>query len=283
MIKYINNIICLTLLLSFSLPIPAIEPFTFAKYNPSPYALILNKYVNDDGLVDYKSLKRNRKLLDEYLNSLTKLDPKEFEKWDQPEKIAFWLNAYNAITLQTIINHYPIKSKFIANLRGFPNGIRHISKAWTEKTHSVMGIKYSLDDIEHQILRKEFNEPRIHMALVCAAISCPNLRREPFTGNKLNQQLTEQSFKFSSTLTKFKIDINQKTVYLSKIFDWFGDDFIKSFTPKSDFGSHSKKIKASLNFMAAHLTNDADLDFLKKGDYQVKYLHYNWGLNEQKN
>jgi hypothetical protein len=136
-------------------------------FDYSGYAVVLKTYVNSEGMVHYKALKGERQELDSFITSLGRLEASQFNGWSEKEKIAFWINAYNAITLQSIINNYPIKKTFPASLQ-FPLGIRHIAEVWKEKTHLVMNKKISLDDIEHEKLRKQFNEPRqIHIALAC--------------------------------------------------------------------------------------------------------------------
>ena len=144
------------------------------------YEAVLKANVDDAGMVNYSKLKANHEQLDKYINAITKLDKNSFEKWVDPEKIAFWLNAYNTLTLKAIIDNYPIKPSFL-KARFYPeNSIRQIPGVWDKLKFNVMGEKLTLSQIEHEILRKDFKEPRIHMAMVCAAMGCPALRNEPF-------------------------------------------------------------------------------------------------------
>ncbi len=251
-------------------------------FDNSKYAIVLNKYVDDKGMVDYKALKANREELDRYNESIAAIDPQDFAKWSDQEKIALLINAYNSLTLKAIINNYPIKkSLFNPSAYIYPsNSIRQISGVWDETTHEVMGKEMTLDHIEHEILRKDFNEPRIHMALVCAAMGCPILRNEPYTGEKLEEQLEDQSRRFMNNPAKFRIDKESSVVYLSSIFKWFGSDFVKKYPVKNQFKGPNETVSSVLKFASSYLTDD-DANYLKEGDYSIEYLDYDWSLNEQ--
>ena len=127
------------------------------------YAAVLQKYVNEQGLVHYQGLKADGAGLDAFASTLETLDPKIHDQWMDKEKLAFWLNAYNALTLKAIVTHYPIQPAFLASLRFPKNSIRQIPGVWDQLRFGVMGRQLTLDDIEHEILRKQFNEPRIHL------------------------------------------------------------------------------------------------------------------------
>lgn len=242
------------------------------------WSQLLHKH-NQGGLVDYKGLKDQPDDLNKYFQALATVSESEYSSWKTEEKIAFWINAYNAYTWKAIIDHYPIQSSFLKS-RIYPkNSIRQIDGVWDKLTFPVMGQQLTLEHIEHKILRKEFGEPRIHMALVCAALGCPPLREEAFAGDKLEGQLDDQARQFLSDTGKFRIDRKSKVVYISSIFDWFGDDFIKKYTPQSGFEGKSPKEKAVLNFVSRYLNPD-DQTTLKSGQYDVKYQKYDWTLNE---
>ena len=251
------------------------DPFSY-----EDYASVLNAYVDTNGMVNYKALKTNRKQLDAFASSLAKLDLGSFEKWSDKRKIAFWINAYNALTLMAIVDHYPIKASLFKSVLYPKNSIRQISGVWTDLQFPVMSRKMTLDEIEHQVLRAKFNEPRIHVALVCAAMGCPILRNEPYTGDKLDAQLKDQSAGFVKDSQKFRIDRNTSTVYLSSIFKWFGEDFVKSYGTKDKFGDLDDTQKAVLNFVSRFL-NPSDKAYLAKGGFSLEYLKYDWSLNEQ--
>jgi len=240
----------------------ATEPFSYQNYQQ-----ILSIYVDENGNVNYKALKENRQNLDKFNASLATLSPQSFENWTEKEKIAFWINAYNSLTLLAIIENYPTKS------------IRDIPGVWTKLQFNVMGKEVTLDEIEHKILRVQFNEPRIHMGLVCASIGCPLLLQEPYTGDKLDEQLDEQTRKFIALNQNLKIDKQNNLVYLSSIFKWFGEDFIPSFNAQEKFMGSDKE-RAVLNFLSQYL-NESEQKYLINGKYQIKYLDYDWSLNDK--
>ena len=240
----------------------ASQPFSYDNY-----ATVLSTYVDDEGNVDYAALKENRQPLDAFNASLATLSPETFESWTESEKIAFWVNIYNSLTLQAIIEHYPTKS------------IRDIPGVWKRLQFNVMGKEMTLDEIEHQVLRVQFNEPRIHMGIVCASVGCPILRQEPFIGSKLGEQLDDQTRKFLALDRNFKIEKNDNQVYLSSIFKWFGEDFIKTYGSENKFAGN-KQERSVLNFISQYLEPE-NQNYLANGGYQVKYLDYDWSLNEK--
>jgi len=251
-----------------------------AGFDLSAYASVLKTYVNDQGQVDYKGLKANRESLDAYLSSVTRLAPSLYARWSDQGKIAFWINAYNALTLKAIIDNYPIQSSFLASLRFPKNSIRQISGVWDKQEHTVMRQQRTLDDIEHRVLRAEFGEPRIHMALVCASVGCPVLRQEPYSGERLDAQLEDQTRRFLKDPGKFRVNRGAGQVSISPIFDWFGKDFVKSYGAEEGFSGHDEVERATLNFISRHLDEDEG-KYLASGRYDLEYLDYDWSLNEQ--
>lgn len=212
----------------------------FACVAQGDYADLLAKYVDDEGMVNYAALSKDRNPLDDYIQSL---ETPATKNWGEQDWIAFWINAYNARTLQVIIDHYPVA------------GIKKIPGQWTRLKAPILGKERTLNEIEHEILRKQYQEPRIHMALVCAAKSCPKLRNEPYVAVRLDEQLADQSRDFLSHPDRFKID--GKYVRISPIFKWF----------KKDFDS-----------VPAFLKQYSGQDVSK---LRIKYLPYDWSLNEQ--
>lgn len=250
-------------------------------FSNEPYARVLKEFVDAEGMVNYRSLKAGRADLDSYIHSLGILSPNAYEKWREPDKIAFWCNAYNAITLKYIIDNYPIQSGgWISGFRFPANSIRQIDGVWDTKTTSVMGKPMTLDSIEHEVLRVKFDEPRIHMAIVCASIGCPFLRSEPFEGDKLEKQLADQTKIFVNSAIRFRIDRPANVVYISPIFKWFGGDFVSKYGGASGFSGLTGVEQAVINFISRH-TSDTDTIYLEQGDYDIAYLDYDWSLNEQ--
>ena len=171
---------------------------------------LLKQYVASNGMVDYKGLKANRAALDEYTALLAKAIPAG--NWGKNESLAYWINAYNAFTLQLIINNYPLKS--IINLDG--------GKPWDVKRITLAGKKYSLNNIENDIIRPQFKDPRIHFAVNCAAISCPPLANKAFTEDNIEALLNSRTTSFINSSAN-TITENKATV--SKLFDWYKEDF----------------------------------------------------------
>ncbi len=197
-----------------------------------------------------------------------------------PAKVALWTNAYNALTLKAIIDHYPIKPGLISGIAYPDDSIRQIPGVWDRLEFLVMDRRVTLNEIEHEILRPQFNEPRIHVALGCAAMGCPPLRPEPFTGERLDEQLDDQTRRFLGNPRQFRIDRERGVVYLSSIFQWFGEDFIPTYAPQEGFAGHSDKERTSLNFVSGYLPPE-QAEYLRTGDYRIEYLDYDWSLNEQ--
>ncbi|MGB5287852.1 MAG: DUF547 domain-containing protein [Ignavibacteriaceae bacterium] len=218
---------------------------------------VLQKYVKY-GLVDYKAFKQDQKF-ETYLNKLSNTD---LSQLSEREELAFWINTYNAFTLKAIIDNYPVKSI---------NDIKYGEKSvWDEDFIPINKKKYSLNEIEHKILRVRFDEPRIHFAIVCASISCPALRNEAFDANKLEAQLQEESVRFLTDKDRNDFDLSKRTAYLSKIFDWFDEDF----------GKNDKEI---LQFVSKFLPDNIKKDMLENTDkWKINYKDYNWNLNEIK-
>lgn len=250
---------------------------TAGVFDYGEYGVVLGSYVDDDGMVNYKGLKSDRQILDKFIDELGGIDRGRYEKWSDRQKIAFWLNAYNALTLKAIIDHYPIKSSWLKS-RIYPkNSIRQIDGVWTKLKFNVMGEGVTLEHIEHGILRKEFGEPRIHMAMVCAAIGCPSLRNEPYTGEKLADQLDDQSLKFLLDPSKFRI--RDERAYLSPIFKWFGEDFVESFGQNAEFKYCKNPKRAVLGFVKKYAVEP--FSYTSEVICAIKYLDYDWSLNEQ--
>jgi len=212
-------------------------------FNHTRWNKLLQEYVTETGNVDYKSIKNNPSELVVYLDSLGENMPAE--DWTKEDKLAFWINAYNAMTVDLIVRNYPVKS------------IKNIKDPW-EKRYWQLGEKwYNLDEIEHQILRK-MNEPRIHFAIVCASYSCPKLQNEAFTASNLEEQLTHATSEFLADTSKNEIAPDR--IKISKIFKWFTKDFTEN-------GS-------LINFINQYSTISIS------ENVKISYKDYNWDLNE---
>jgi Protein of unknown function, DUF547 len=227
---------------------------------------ILNDYVHN-GLVNYKELKEDRRL-DNYLKQLENTNPDNLLTDD--DKLAFWINAYNAFTLKFIIDEYPVESINELHWGGLYLGSVLGTTVWDDEKIIINGTKLSLNNIEHDIARKKFNEEKVHFALVCASLSCPQLRSEAFEGYRLNKQLQDQGIKFFKDNSRNRFDLKTRTVYLSKILDWYEDDF----------GSSEKEI---LLYVSQFLDEKTAADIKSNtSQWEIDYLSYDWDLNELK-
>lgn len=268
------------------------EPNETEKKPPNPltvdfrdkYADILNNFVDDKGMVKYRELKLRRHKLNSLLREFEKLKPAEYKKWTKEDKIAFWLNTYNIKMLEIITDNYPIKgSRWLLLLWG-PNNIRHIDRdidGIKEQKLIVMDKEFTLADIERQLFYKDFNDPRIFLALSQASLSGPKLRNEPYTGPELDKQLHEQAKSFLSSSRGLVIDREKKRVYISAIFDpsWYGKYFIDKYGTDKKFKEHPPSVRAVLNFITNYVP-EHDVSFLQTQYYSVKYINYNWNINE---
>jgi len=225
----------------------------------SIYDTLLKRYVDQEGFVAYRQLKaQDGARLQAYLDALGDVDPEQLR--DRAERLAYWINAYNALTIKGILYFYPTKS-----IREHVSVIGY--NIWKDYKMQVNGTAYSLDDIEHDILRK-MGDPRIHFAIVCASVSCPKLLNEPYTGNRLDDQLTRSARDFFSDPKKFRIDRSAGSVHQSPIMDWYKDDF-------------GKNKMERLAFIKPFLSDADDRAFLDSSGLKVKNLDYDWHLNDQ--
>ncbi|MEZ0229132.1 MAG: DUF547 domain-containing protein [Planctomycetota bacterium] len=222
------------------------------KIDHSDLDALLKKYVDAQGLVDYKTWKaKDTAGLDAYLKKLA--ETKDEDKLSKNERLAFLINAYNAITIKSVLDRYPTDS-----IKG---------KIWTQQDWTVSGKKVSLDDIEHKMLRK-MGEPRIHFAIVCASKGCPYLRSGAYTADKIDEQLDEQVAKAFADPGKLKVDRASKTVHATPLFDWFGDDFGASKAQR-------------LTWIAKRLKDPEDRKVALDSDASLKFLDWDWKLNER--
>ncbi len=224
-------------------PDPQIEITKIQSLSHASFDQLLNKYVSKDGKVNYKGFKSEVSVLDEYLQHLS--DNPIQSSWDQKKQLAYWINVYNAFTIKLILNHYPVNS--ITDLEG--------GKPWDKTWIQLAGKTYSLNQIENEIIRPTYNEPRIHFAVNCAAKSCPPLLNKAWTAQNLESNLERQTKSFINNPSYNMIESGQVSV--SKIFEWYAQDFGNLI----DYLNQYSQVKI-----------DAGA--------QLDYVEYNWKLNE---
>ena len=214
--------------------------------------VLVKKHVSKNGMVDYQGFLKDKKQLQVYLDKLSANKPTS--KWSKNEKMAFWINAYNAFTVKLILDHYPIKS-----IKDIKKGIPFVNSVW-DITFIPMGKeKIDLNYIEHSILRKEFKDPRIHAAINCASFSCPLLRNEAYYASRLDEQLNDAMRRFVNDPQRNQLD--KSNIKISKIFSWFAGDFKLNGSSVVDYLNKYAKKRVQPN---------AKIDFLE----------YQWELND---
>jgi hypothetical protein len=231
------------------------------KIDHSTWNTLLKKYVDNKGYVDYTQWKASvgdQTTLDNYINHLSAASfPAAATR---NEKLAYWINAYNAVTVKGILREYPTTSirNHTAKLYGY--------NIWKDLKLTVGDKAFSLEGIEHEVLRK-MGEPRIHFAIVCASIGCPQLLNEAYVPARIDEQLTKNATAFFADPAKFRADPQAGTVQVSPILSWFA----------SDFGADDA---ARLKFIAPYVPASARA-FVSGGRARVSYLDYDWGLNDR--
>lgn len=245
--------------ITFAVPAPSRAALPLALPHGIDHTLftqVLADHVKN-GAVDYKAIKSDPRF-SQYIAVLQKFNPKTLTG---DEKLAFWINAYNAFTIQYVLDKYPIKSLM--------NKLSYVTGGGTFKTKfiEINGRKYSLTDIENDVVRP-LGDPRIHFALVCGAKSCPPLRPEAYVASRLNEQMNEQGRLFMSQSDKNHFDFEKNEIAISKIFDWFKDDF-------------RKNGKSELEFISTYLPHEQAQKLLAHAaTIKIKYTEYDWDLNE---
>lgn len=224
------------------------------------WSSLLRKYVQDE-LVDYESWKRQGgPALNNYLATLSSVCRADERAASREERLAFWINAYNAFTVKLILDHYPVKS--IRSIGLLPQAA--FKKKFIPMPFLGKG-NLSLEDIENDILRKELGEPRIHFAIVCASKSCPKLRAQAYRAHAVNLQLEQAARDFIQDSSKNRYDAAKRTFYASSIFKWFREDF-----------EHAKGSLAAFIGLYAQPEVAAAL---KQGNVNIDFLDYDWSLN----
>ena len=213
---------------------------------------LVKKHVSKNGMVDYQGFLKDKKQLQVYLDILSANKPTS--KWSKNEKMAFWINAYNAFTVKLILDHYPIKS-----IKDIKRGIPFVNSVWDIAFIPMGKEKIDLNYIEHTILRKEFNDPRIHAAINCASFSCPLLRNEAYYASRLDEQLNDAMRRFINDPQRNQLD--KSNIKISKIFSWFAGDFKLNGSSIVDYLNKYAKKRVQPN---------AKIDFLE----------YQWELND---
>jgi hypothetical protein len=246
-----------------------------AQYVPAPGAELLHRPLDQildvnvrDGLVYYRALKGERGRLDRYVASLN-VPPATYQGWSKAQQMAFWLNAYNAFVLATVLNHYPLHAT-----------IKQIPGAFDKTVWRAAGRPVTLDQIEKSIL-PEFKEPRLYLALGRGGVGSGRLRSEAYTGDRLEKQLAEIQAEFVNDRHMYRIDRNANEIAVTPIMSWREAEFVAAYADKADpiFAQRSPVERALIAFVTPHLL-PSEKEFVRKNEFKMTFLEMDWRLND---
>lgn len=245
-------------------------PSARADFDHSTWNQLLKRHVvvlngGNATQVDYGAVAEKRADLLTYLNALKSVEEDQFDSWSEPAQLAFLINAYNAYTIELILTEYP-DLKSIRDLGSL------FTSPWEKEFFELLGKTRSLDELEHQMIRGAFSEPRIHFAVNCASIGCPALRAEAYSAADLENQLEDQARRFLADRSRNRVEGDELQV--SKIFDWYQDDFAKGWRDAESLAEFLGLYGAALGL------DDSQRKALKAGDLDIEFLKYDWSLND---
>ena len=252
-------------------------PVTFSH---ASFNRVLQRFVDPKGMVDYTSLQQNSRDLDDYYHLIASYSPDSHPDLfpSEDHKLAYWINAYNATAIKTVITYYPISSVLDVKPPAVFFFLTDKSGFFVFQRLTYGGKTTSLYYLQNGVIRERFQEPRIHFALNCAALGCPRLPKKAFTGEDLQRQLDKEIRKFLSEERNFKIDHEEKTIYLSSIFKWYEKDFLDGIQDR--FPNRKGTL---LDYVTLYLPAEKAYELNKAGDrYKIDFVPYDWGLNDQK-
>jgi hypothetical protein len=229
-----------------------------------------------DGMVYYRALQSGRAGLDRYVASLN-VPAETYAAWSRPQQMAFWLNAYNALVLQTVVSNYPVRGKSA----DYPVGsIRLIPGAFDKTKHRVAGRSLTLDEIEKTVM-PEFKEPRLFLALGRGAVGSGRLRSEAFSADRLPKQLDAVAIDMMTHEQMIKIDRQQGTISLSPIFSWREAEFVAAYDPGATgvFAERSPIERAVIAFITPRLL-PLEKEFVQKNGFRIAFHPFDWRLND---
>jgi hypothetical protein len=259
-------------------PEPASAQNTTAAVNPPAglnhevFQRLLEKHVNQNSWVDYDGLSTDRGKLNEYLRQLASAQPTSFST--DRDRLAFWIDAYNAFTLASVLD----------NVYGKAKGVKEVPGFFDQQRHSVAGEELTLDQIERRA--RDFHDPRVHFAVVCASTSCPKLQRFAYTGPDLDAQLQRAMQEFLSDPARgLRIDQQRNTVFLSSLFKWYAGDFTGKPSGAGQLFARARAYVSGGNvieYVKQHAPPDVTR-YIREKHPKVEYLDYDWSLNSIQN
>jgi hypothetical protein len=239
---------------------------------------VQSRFVDENGLVDYQGLAKDPAGLERYHLALTARspdsDPELFPGSD--DELAYWINAYNASVLTTVIAHYPIAS--VTDVKApFPLGLVSDKLGFFVLQEITLGGEgMNLYALENSVIRGRFAEPRVHFALNCASRGCPRLPRTAFTAAELDEQLDRETRRFFAEERNLRIAHGERVVYLSAILDWYEDDFTDWLAAR-----RPERPATLLEYVALYVPPERAADLARSRDYEIRFVPYDWTLNDQ--
>lgn len=263
---------CFLFLFIFLTSLPKLSALN-QPFDHSAWDQFLKKYVNEEGAFNFEAAQKDPSLLDLYLQQINALSYEEVsEDWPREEKLALMMNLYHAVVIKVILEKYPIQS------------IQHIPGIWQIDVVDLGDQKLSLEEIRDRELIGFFRDEKIYTALACSAKSCPKFPKEAYTGPRVEGQLFLATREFVNSETYNKIVPGEKKIWISKIFEWHAKDFNLDFGPydAEDIEKWTSQERAVLSFLAYYLEDADKIEYLEGHGYKIKYLPFDWSLNQWK-
>jgi hypothetical protein len=243
-------------------------PFSNAAFDE-----VLRAHVDDRGLVDYAALKANPQALDRYYAQIVADSPDATPALfpTRQHALAYWINAYNAAVLRTVVEHYPIAG--VGDVVWWAPGKTGF---FVVQRLTFGGTTSNLYDLEHTVVRGRYHDPRVHFALNCASRGCPRLPRQAFDGATLDAQLDAETRRFVGEERNVRVDHATRTVHLSSIFDWYESDFL-DWPPLA-----GRQGATLLDYIALSASPERAEDLRRAAEYEIEFVPYDWRLNDRR-
>lgn len=243
---------------------------------------LFDAFVTDENLVRYGDLRRYRRKLYHVYRYLDRVHPAHLMALQPNEKIAFWTNAYNICVLKLIVDNYPIQPKLFKIVFYPDNSVMQISNAWTKQYFDIMGLEYTLNEIQHEMLLERFPDPRLCFALSYASLGGGRLRQDAYRAETLDEQLNTQTRRYLESDYGYRLDKQEKVIHLSNLFSMYRPVFLKSeYASVKRFRNYPKHEQAWLNFLVSFLPPE-DVTFIENNPCTFRMIRFNWALDEAK-
>ncbi len=259
-------------------PVVAYVPFSHAELD-----LVLKQFVDAEGLVDYAALKAEPLHLERYYYLLSRYSPRSHPEYfpTEADQLAYWVNAYNAGVLTAVIRRYPIASvRDIAPPVPFRFFLPRLAGFFIFQRMELGGCGRSLYGLENRVIRRRFDDPRVHFVLTCASMGCPRLHRHALTAARLDEDLARASREFLGAERNVRVDAGARVVYLSEIFDWYEKDFVRR--AQREGATRKETDEATLlGYLARHAPADTAAALEQAAGYEIRFTPYDWRLNDR--